>query len=126
MIYLTYSEYTEIGGVMDLTAFNRNIGRACGIIDNATQNRIDIMGAVPMQAKEACRDLTEYLATNNSVTEKGISSWSESAGVVTESVSYAAKTTDDAYGDIQTILYDYLGSVTDGHGTPLLYRGCMR
>ena len=41
MQYLTYEEYTEIGGTLDLAAFNRNIDRACGIIDNATHNRIE-------------------------------------------------------------------------------------
>ena len=35
MIYLTYTEYKELGGTLEETAFIRNIDRACGIIDNA-------------------------------------------------------------------------------------------
>ena len=44
MTYLTYEEYSNsLGGALDLTAFSRNIDRACGIIDNATHNRIEGM-----------------------------------------------------------------------------------
>ena len=124
MIYLTYEQYKEIGGVHDLTAFNRNIDRACGIIDNATHNRIECMAEVPQRAKALCRDLIEYLVENNGI--KVLTGKSQSAGGVSESESYATKTADDIYGDIQNMLYDYLGNETDDNGTPLLYRGCLR
>ena len=124
MIYLTYDEYNAIGGICDLTAFNRNIDRACGIIDNATHNRIECMAEVPQRAKALCRDLVEYLVENNGV--KIVTSKSQSAGGVSESESYATKTADDVYGDIQNMVYDYLLNVTDDKGTPLLYRGCLR
>lgn len=125
MIYLTYTEYKEIGGTLEETAFNRNIDRACGIIDNSTHNRIDYMAEVPQRAKALCRDLLEYLARNDT-TEISVTSRSQSAGGVSESESYATKTADDVYGDIQNMLYDYLGTETDDNGTPLLYRGCSR
>ena len=124
MIYLTYEEYTEIGGICDLTAFNRNIDRACGVIDNATHNRIEYMVDVPQRAKALCRDLVEYLARNDT-TEIAVTSRSQSAGGVSESESYVTKTTDDMYGDIQNMVYDYLLNVTDDNGTPLLYKGAM-
>ena len=124
MIYLTYDEYSAMGGICDLTAFNRFSDRACGIIDNATHNRIECMAKVPQKAKALCRDLVEYLVENNNV--KTVTSKSQSAGGVSESESYATKTADDVYGDIQNMLYDYLGNETDDNGTPLLYRGCLR
>ena len=124
MIYLTYGEYAEMGGICDLTAFNRNIDRACGIIDNATHNRIECMADVPQRAKALCRDLVEYLARNDT-TEISVTSRSQSAGGVSESESYATKTADDVYGDIQNMVYDYLLNVADDKGTPLLYRGAM-
>lgn len=124
MTYLTYGEYAEIGGTLDLTAFNRNIDRACGIIDNATHNRIEYMADVPQRAKALCRDLVEYLARNDT-TKIAVTSRSQSAGGVSESESYATKTSDDIYGDIQNMLYDYLGNEKDDKGTPLLYRGAM-
>ena len=125
MQYLDYQEYLKIGGVCDTTAFNRNIDRVCGIIDNATHNRIECMANVPQRAKALCRDLVEYLARNDT-TEIAVTSRSQSAGGVSESESYATKTADDVYGDIQNMIYDYLLNITDDNGTPLLYRGCIR
>ena len=125
MTYLTYDEYVRIGGTLGLTAFNRNIDRACGVIDNATHNRIEYMEEVPQRAKALCRDLVEYLA-NDFGSSKQVSNHSQSAGGVSESESYATKTADDMYGDIQNMIYDYLLNVTDDKGTPLLYRGAMR
>ena len=124
MIYLTYEEYSNIGGICDLTAFNRNIDRACGIIDNATHNRIEYMADVPQRAKALCRDLVEYL-TRYSTSDMVVSSRSQSAGGVSESESYEIKTADDVYGDIQNMIYDYLGNEKTDNGTPLLYRGAM-
>ena len=126
MTYLTYEEYSNMGGVLDLTAFNRNIDRACGIVDNATHNRIECMADVPKQVKALCRDLIEYLATNGNVNEKDVASWSESQGPVSESLSFVTKTKEEMQTDIDGLVYDYLASVTDDCGTPLLYRGCSR
>ena len=123
MTYLTYEEYSNMGGVLDLTAFNRNIDRACGIIDNATHNRIECMAEVPQRSKALCRDLVEYLARNDT-TEIAVTSRSQSAGGVSESESYTQKTADDVFGDVSSIVYDYLMSVKDDKGVPLLYRGC--
>ena len=64
MTYLTYEEYSNMGGVLDLTAFNRFSDRAFGIVDNATHNRIEPMHGEPKKAKAICRDLVEYLARN--------------------------------------------------------------
>ena len=126
MIYLTYEEYSNIGGICDLSAFNRNIDRACGIIDNATRNRIECMADVPKQVKALCRDLVEYLATNGNVNEKDVASWSESQGPVSESLSFVTKTKEEMQTDIDGLVYDYLASVTDDCEPPLLYRGCSR
>jgi hypothetical protein len=118
-----HQEYLELGGVCDATAFNRYIDRACGVIDNATHNRIERMVEVPQKAKALCRDLVEYLVENNGV--KIVTSKSQSAGGVSESEGYATKTADDVCGDIQNIIYDYLGNEKNDNGIPLLYRGAM-
>ena len=125
MTYLTYEEYSNMGGVLNLTAFNRFESRACGVIDNATHNRVECMANIPKQVKALCRDLVEYLATNGNVNEKDVASWSESAGVVSESVSYVTKTKEEMQTDIDGLVYEYLGSETDDKGRPLLYRGAM-
>ena len=125
MIYLTYEEYSNIGGICDMTAFNRNIDRACGIIDNATHNRIECMAEVPQRAKALCRDLVEYLA-RYSTSDMVVSSRSQSAGGVSESESYVTKTDVELLADIDNMIADYLMAETDDNGTPLLYRGCGR
>lgn len=125
MQYLNYGEYTEMGGICDSVAFDRNIDRACIVIDNETHRRIEKMREVPREVKLCCRDLVEYIATNP-LTEKTVSSRSQSAGSVSESESYENKTADDRLKDMRNIIYDYLASVTDDYWTPLLYRGAMR
>ena len=124
MQYLDYQEYVSIGGICDATAFARFSDRTFGIVDNATHSRIEYMAEVPQRVKALCRDLVEYLARNDT-TEIAVTSRSQSAGGVSESESYAVKTADDVYGDVQNMIYDYLLNVTDDNGTPLLYRGAM-
>ena len=125
MQYLDYQEYLKIGGVCDATAFNRYIDRACGIIDNATHNRIECMAEVPQRAKALCRDLVEYLA-RYSTSDMVVSSRSQLAGGVSESESYVTKTDVELQAEIDNMIVDYLMAETDDKGTPLLYRGCSR
>ncbi len=124
MIYLTYDDYLEIGGTVEETTFNRNIARACGIIDNATFCRIENMAIVPEQAKHLCRDLLEYMANNHFI-EATVSSRSQSAGGVSESESYNVKTLDDMQNEMSKMIFDYLYSVKTDNGVSLLYRGAM-
>ena len=125
MQYLTYEEYQEIGGTLDLTAFQRNIDRACGFIDANTQNRLNGLKTASRRVKACVRDLVEYLA-NNMSSGKAVTSKSQSAGGVSESESYATKTTDEINFEMLNIVYDYLATEKDDYGTPLLYRGAMR
>ena len=124
MIYLTYEQYTEIGGVLEMTAFDRYIDRVCGIIDNATFGRLEKMTEIPRQVRACCRELVEYMAKN--VEQGNISSQSQSAGGVSESVTYTNKTTEDIENECANIIFDFLGNVKTDNGTPLLYRGAMR
>ena len=125
MQYLTYEEYTEIGGTLDLTAFNRNIDRACGFIDLHTQSRLQNVVGVSQRAKACVRDLVEHLASNVS-SGKSVTSKSQSAGGVSESESYETRTTDEINAEMLNIVYDYLATEKDDCGTPLMYRGAMR
>lgn len=125
MIYLTYDEYSAMGGICDLTAFNRNIDRACGFVDLHTQSRLQSVLKVSQRAKACVRDLVEYLA-NNVSNGKVVANKSQSAGGVSESESYATKTTDEMNCEMLNIVYDYLATEKDDNGTPLMYRGAMR
>ena len=124
MQYLTYESYQEVGGTLDSTAFNRNIDRACGIVDLHTQSRLQSGLKVSQSVKACVRDLVEYLA-NNVSSGKAVTSKSQSAGGVSESESYETKNTDEMNFETLNIVYDYLISEKDDCGTPLMYRGAM-
>ena len=123
MSYLTYEEYTEIGGTLDLTAFKRNIDRACAMIDNRTQSRLECFVEIPQIVKIVCADLVDYIA-NNSVDKAIVTSKSQSAGGVSESESYAIKTAEDYSADLDRI-FEPLAVVKTENGISITYRGAM-
>ena len=123
MIYLTYTEYKEIGGSIDETAFNRNIDRACAMIDIRTQSRLEAFDSIPQIVKMVCADLVEYIVTNT-VEKPIVTSKSQSAGGVSESESYAVKTADDFANDLDRII-EPLALVKTKNGISILYRGAM-
>lgn len=122
MAYLTYTEYKEIGGTLDETAFNRNIDRACVMIDVRTQSRLECFEEIPQSVKVVCADLVEYIATNT--VEKAVTSRSQSAGGVSESESYAVKTAEDYSADLDRI-FEPLQVVKTKNGISILYKGAM-
>ena len=123
MTYLTYEEYSNMGGVLDLTAFNRNIDRACAMIDNRTQSRLECFEEIPQIVKVVCRDLVDYISAN-SVEKPIVTSKSQSAGGVSESESYATKTAEDFANDLDRI-FEPLAVVKTKNGISVLYRGAM-
>ena len=122
MIYLTYAEYKEIGGTLDETAFNRNIDRACVMIDVRTQSKLECFEEIPQIVKVVCTDLVDYITTNT--VEKTITSKSQSAGGVSESESYATKTAEDYSADLDRI-FEPLQVVKTKNGISILYKGAM-
>jgi hypothetical protein len=123
MTYLTYTEYKKIGGSIDEAAFNRNIDRACGMIDNRTQSRLECFEEIPQIVKVVCADLVDYIA-NNSVDKAIVTSKSQSAGGVSESESYIVKTAEDFANDLDRI-FEPLSVVKTKNGVSILYRGAM-
>lgn len=123
MIYLTYEEYLNIGGICNLTAFNRNIDRACAMIDNRTQSRLECFEEIPQIVKVVCADLVEYISTNT-VDKPIVTSKSQSAGGVSESESYEVKTADDFANDLDRI-FEPLAVVKTKNGISILYKGAM-
>lgn len=124
MTYLTYEEYSkDLGGVLDLTAFNRNIDRVCAMIDIRTHSRLEAFEDIPQIVKVVCRDLIEYISSN-SVEKPIVTSKSESQGLISESVSYATKTAEDFSIDLDRI-FEPLGTVKTKNGIQIDYRGAM-
>ena len=122
MLYLTYDEYIEIGGTLDDTAFNRNIDRACAMIDIRTHSRLEEFEEIPRIVKTVCADLLDYISTNT--VDKAVTSRSQSAGAVSESESYAVKTADDYSADLDRI-FEPLEAVKTKNGISITHRGAM-
>ena len=106
-----------------MTAFNRNIDRACAMIDIRTHSRLEAFENIPQIVKVVCGDLVEYIA-NNTVAKPIISSKSQSAGGVSESESYVVKTAEDYASDLDRI-FEPLAAVKTKNGISILYRGAM-
>ena len=123
MRYIEYQEYLGIGGICDATAFNRNIDRACAMIDNRTQSRLECFEEIPQIVKVVCADLVDYISTNT-VEKPIVTSKSQSAGGVSESESYATKTTEDFANDLDRI-FEPLSVVKTENGISITYRGAM-
>lgn len=123
MNYLTYDEYQEIGGALDLTAFLRSVDRACAMVDIRTQYRLEQFAEIPQIVKAVCRDLIEYISAN-SVEKPIVTSKSQSAGGVSESESYATKTAEDYSADLDRI-FEPLAVVKTKNGISITYRGAM-
>ena len=123
MTYLTFEEYSNMGGICDATAFNRNFDRACTMIDNRTQSRIECFEEIPQIVKVVCADLIDYITTNT-VEKPMVTSKSQSAGGVSESESYAVKTAEDYSADLDRI-FEPLATVKTASGISILYKGAM-
>lgn len=123
-MYITYSEYQNMGGTLDVAAFNRFANRACALIDSETKNRVAAMSEVPDKVKHLCFELIEYSNNAATVAKSNIASRSQTAGGVSESESYVtAKTADEQSAEMYEMISDYLCGVKDDTGTPLLYKG---
>ena len=123
MTYLTYEEYQQLGGMLEIAAFDRNIDRACAMIDGRTNSRLQCFQEIPKIVKVVCADLVEYIA-QNTVSKPNLQSKSQSADGVSESESYAVKTAEDYLSDIDRII-EPLGTVKTSNCISLLYRGAM-
>lgn len=120
-MYLSYSEYKELGGTMDETTFNKNEFEIESKIDYLTNGRIKNLSQVPQAVKMLCFrvgmsfwEKVDIDAPNN------LSSYSN--GI--ESFGYANTTTSQLSGtsvidkQINNLVAEYLWEYPE-----LLYRG---
>lgn len=135
--YLTYDEYTEVGGTLDETEFSYLAYEAESYIDWYTFNRLHKMTEIPDAVKRCevflIRLIQERLAAlgityadssgNTNSALKSILSQSND-GV---SVSYNSLGAKDAIGGLRNEIGDtinrFLAGVTNELGRKLLYRG---
>ena len=111
-MYLTYTEYTNTGGTLSGTDFDRFAFRAGSEINNVTFGRIQTLPAIPECVKRCEYELILYLSRNaKNGNAAGISNVSNDG----YSISYTEQKT--AQEQINDIIYTYLGN------TGLMYCG---
>lgn len=125
--YLTYSEYTTLGGTLQETPFNVLELKAQKEIDKYTFGRLQNLPTQINEVKTCVFELINKFnnyqnAENNQAT--GISSESTDG----YSVSYGTKTSDNVSSmikDIENCIKTYLSECKLDNGTPYLYCGVI-
>lgn len=123
-MYLTYEEYTALGGDLPETDFILFEFRARKKIDYWTDCRVQRMASVPQAVKLCMMQImkfdqkfgTEAQADNPVIASFNTDGYSESYGGISDQASAAESSMQKA---VRSLLY---GEVDD-EGTPLLYRG---
>ena len=135
--YLTYDEYTDVGGTLDETEFNYLAYEAESYIDWYTFNRLHNTTEIPDAVKRCEVYLIKLIQER--LTALGISA-SDSSGTSTDalknilsrsndgvSVSYNSLGAKDAISglssEIQQTIQRFLQGVTNELGRKLLYKG---
>lgn len=114
-MYLSYDEYTEMGGTLAVAAFSRFEFRARAIIDQHTFGRLKGLAEQPEAVKKL---MFELMAEEDK----------EQNGVI-QSVSNDGYSETYAVADNEqravVLIAAYLAQEKTADGTPLLYRGVM-
>ena len=124
MAYLTYAEYTSMGGELSELDFSREEFVARKRIDRATFGRVQAMETVPDAVKQCMMTLIKVLgrfgaeaqADSPLVASFSTDGYSESYGSASEQTQTAEAAMDEQIG---VLLY----GENDDNGVPLLYRG---
>lgn len=112
-MYLTYAEYTSLGGEIDEVAFIRREFAASSEIDRATFGRLRKMQSVPNAVKMLVAELIDIdNEVSNSVQEERVETWSKTY-----------KSASDLKQNKSDLIYAYLIDERDDNGIPLLYCG---
>lgn len=122
--YLTYEEYTELGGTMSESEFPVAEYKAQSRIDYLTDSRVQNMAEIPDAVKLAIMAIMKVdavydsgaVASNPIVASFSTDGYSESYGGISEQAQVADK---ELNSSISRLLY----GVKDDNGVPLLYRG---
>lgn len=119
--YLTYNEYTALGGTLDQTPFNLLEFEARRKIDSQTQNRLKNEKNIPQEVKLCVFNLINTLQTYINTQNRNVQS--ESVGEY--SVSYGGnikEIVESKNTELDDIIIDYLYGVIV-NGEHVIYNG---
>lgn len=123
MAYLTYDEYTELGGTLNEADFTLAEFKARKRVDYLTDSRVAAMSEVPEAVKLCIMAImkaealvgTEAQIQSPVATSFNTDGYSESYG--------NALSVEDAETSLNKLVKSYLTGEVDDYGVPLLYRG---
>ena len=113
-MYLSYAEYTAMGGTLDSVTFARLSFKADMMIDDASFGRCQDIFPIPDEIKELVFQLVKISETD----DKGGALASVSNDGYSE--SYAVVNNEQK---AKSLLYYYLSNLKDAKGVPVLYKG---
>ena len=134
-MYLTYAEYTAMGGTLDETTFNDYCFEACAKVNWYTFNRLKNDTVIPEEVKRCVYKLIKLIEDMNkaaAIDGTGENSAGMVAGIASQSndgvsISYNTLSAKDmlesAQAQVETTIEQYLTYVTNELGKKVLYRG---
>ncbi len=134
-MYLTYTEYQEMGGTLDETTFNNTEFEAESIVDWYTFNRLQKETTFPEALKKCIFAIMQYIvaqqqvngvatdAAQNDNAGAGIASQSNDGVSVSYNILSARDVVENSKTQIGQIVKQYLWSVVNSLGQKVLYRG---
>lgn len=130
-MYLTYQEYTNLGGTLDLATFNKHEFEAETMVDWYTFNRLKNESTIPEPVKHLMKYLIDSIQQQLSLLHTGAEAPSE-ARIASQSndgvsISYDILSASDVLNRLKEqeseTIRRYLQGVTNSAGRKLLYRG---
>ena len=133
-MYLTYEEYSDMGGTLDDTAFEQLEFEARAIVDWWTFNRLHRETSYPEALKRCMFKLMSLLqdkqratavdpSTNTIGVKPGIASESNDGVSVSYNTLSAKEAVDTIQKEIDQTIQTYLLGIRNSLGHNLLYRG---
>ena len=133
-MYLTYEEYSDMGGTLDDTAFEQLEFEARAIVDWWTFNRLHKETSYPEALKRCMFKLMSLLqdkqratavdpSTNTIGVKPGIASESNDGVSVSYNTLSAKEAVDTIQKEIDQTIQTYLLGIRNSLGHNLLYRG---
>lgn len=133
-MYLTFAEYTAMGGTLDETAFNNFEFEAEALINWYTFNRLKKDNSVPEEVKRLTKYLIDLAAekaqligvsgsATTGTSGAAIASQSNDGVSISYNVLSAGQLMESLKGQEDSAIKKYLQGVTNEAGRVLLYRG---
>lgn len=120
--YLTYAEYTQLGGKLGASDFTLAEFKARKRIDGLTLSRVQNMQSVPQAVKMCCMAIIA-VESKSGFEARAITPAVASFNTDGYSQTFSHQSPEETETGLNNIVRTYLCGEQDDSGVPLLYRG---